>query len=246
MSCNNQALSCRDSETGWTLRVDRRRRRVRRQRLRPGSPFSPSSSPLAPPRHPPSRCSRPSARRRPQDLAAIWGPSSGCLACCTDSAQSAGTTFRTLRTGEAETVYLADILLPVPCELAHAVAATPEGRFIRLPAWTAPRWIPAIRNLTLLDDETSELEMDREAPDYVCGQRVPGGGLAQDTRVRTQMQPSSSSKLTFSHSVAMNPVDHPHGGGNHQHIGKASTIARNAVPGQKAGLIAARRTGYVF
>ncbi|CAE6343559.1 unnamed protein product [Rhizoctonia solani] len=43
--------------------------------------------------------------------------------------------------------------------------------------------------------------------------------------------------------VAMNPVDHPHGGGNHQHIGKASTIARAAVPGQKVGLIAARRTG---
>ncbi|ODV90210.1 hypothetical protein CANCADRAFT_1939 [Tortispora caseinolytica NRRL Y-17796] len=43
--------------------------------------------------------------------------------------------------------------------------------------------------------------------------------------------------------VAMNPVDHPHGGGNHQHIGKASTISRGAVAGQKAGLIAARRTG---
>jgi len=43
--------------------------------------------------------------------------------------------------------------------------------------------------------------------------------------------------------VAMNPVDHPHGGGNHQHIGKASTISRYAVPGQKVGLIAARRTG---
>merc|ERR1711907_97509 len=26
--------------------------------------------------------------------------------------------------------------------------------------------------------------------------------------------------------VAMNPVEHPHGGGNHQHIGKASTISR--------------------
>lgn len=43
--------------------------------------------------------------------------------------------------------------------------------------------------------------------------------------------------------VAMNPVEHPHGGGNHQHIGKASTISRYAVQGQKAGLIAARRTG---
>ncbi|KAF4397395.1 hypothetical protein G4B88_027135 [Cannabis sativa] len=43
--------------------------------------------------------------------------------------------------------------------------------------------------------------------------------------------------------VAMNPVEHPHGGGNHQHIGHASTIARDAAPGQKVGLIAARRTG---
>ncbi|KAI9504978.1 60S ribosomal protein L2 [Coemansia spiralis] len=43
--------------------------------------------------------------------------------------------------------------------------------------------------------------------------------------------------------VAMNPVDHVHGGGNHQHIGKASTVARSSVPGQKVGLIAARRTG---
>lgn len=45
--------------------------------------------------------------------------------------------------------------------------------------------------------------------------------------------------------VAMNPVDHPHGGGNHQHIGHASTMARDAPAGQKAGLIAARRTGKI-
>eukprot|EP00158_Paraphelidium_tribonemae_P001227 Partr_v1_DN24130_c0_g1_i1_m71173 putative Ribosomal protein len=43
--------------------------------------------------------------------------------------------------------------------------------------------------------------------------------------------------------VAMNPVDHPHGGGNHQHIGHASTVSRWSSPGQKVGLIAARRTG---
>lgn len=43
--------------------------------------------------------------------------------------------------------------------------------------------------------------------------------------------------------VAMNPVEHPHGGGNHQHIGKPSTISRYAPSGQKIGLIAARRTG---
>merc|ERR1719156_107641 len=42
---------------------------------------------------------------------------------------------------------------------------------------------------------------------------------------------------------AMNPVEHPHGGGNHQHVGHPTTISRTAVPGQKVGLIAARRTG---
>jgi len=45
--------------------------------------------------------------------------------------------------------------------------------------------------------------------------------------------------------VAMNPVEHPHGGGNKQHIGHASTVSRYAPPGQKVGLIAARRTGRV-
>jgi len=45
--------------------------------------------------------------------------------------------------------------------------------------------------------------------------------------------------------VAMNPVDHPHGGGNHQHIGKASTVPRDASSGAKVGLISARRTGLI-
>jgi len=42
---------------------------------------------------------------------------------------------------------------------------------------------------------------------------------------------------------AMNPVEHPHGGGNHQHVGHPTTCSRNAPPGAKVGLIAARRTG---
>jgi len=42
---------------------------------------------------------------------------------------------------------------------------------------------------------------------------------------------------------AMNPVEHPHGGGNHQHVGHPTTCARAAVPGCKVGMIAARRTG---
>jgi len=42
---------------------------------------------------------------------------------------------------------------------------------------------------------------------------------------------------------AMNPVEHPHGGGNHQHVGHPTTTSREAPPGAKVGLIAARRTG---
>lgn len=45
--------------------------------------------------------------------------------------------------------------------------------------------------------------------------------------------------------VAMNPVEHPHGGGNHQHIGHSTCISRHATSGQKVGLIAARRTGRI-
>merc|ERR1712188_191019 len=45
--------------------------------------------------------------------------------------------------------------------------------------------------------------------------------------------------------VAMNPVEHPFGGGNHQHVGHPTTCARNDPPGKKVGLIAARRTGRV-
>jgi len=43
--------------------------------------------------------------------------------------------------------------------------------------------------------------------------------------------------------VAMNVIDHPFGGGGHQHTGRPKTVARGAPPGRKVGSIAARRTG---
>ncbi|GMI59871.1 hypothetical protein ScalyP_jg2379 [Parmales sp. scaly parma] len=43
--------------------------------------------------------------------------------------------------------------------------------------------------------------------------------------------------------VAKNPAEHPFGGGNHQHIGKPSTVSQAAPAGRKVGLIGARRTG---
>ncbi|XP_058751188.1 large ribosomal subunit protein uL2-like [Vicia villosa] len=43
--------------------------------------------------------------------------------------------------------------------------------------------------------------------------------------------------------VAMNPVEHPHGGGNHQHIGHASTVRRDAPPRQMIGLLGLKKIG---
>lgn len=41
--------------------------------------------------------------------------------------------------------------------------------------------------------------------------------------------------------VAMNPIDHPHGGGGHQHVGRPSTVSRDAWPGQKVGRLSPKR-----
>jgi len=43
--------------------------------------------------------------------------------------------------------------------------------------------------------------------------------------------------------TAMNSVDHPHGGGGHQHVGKPTTVSRHSRPGKKVGSFAAKRTG---
>lgn len=43
--------------------------------------------------------------------------------------------------------------------------------------------------------------------------------------------------------IAMAVVYHPFGGGRHQHPGKSTSTSRNAPPGRKVGLIAARKTG---
>merc|ERR1711965_699828 len=78
-----------------------------------------------------------------------------------------------------------------------------------------------------------------------CKVRLPSGSKkwVQDTgrayhkyRVKRNCWPKVR-------GCAMNPVEHPHGGGNHQHVGHPTTSGRACVPGQKVGLIAARRTG---
>ena len=46
--------------------------------------------------------------------------------------------------------------------------------------------------------------------------------------------------------VAMNPVEHPHGGGNHQHVGHPTTVYRGAPPGMKAALAQASSASRVI
>lgn len=41
--------------------------------------------------------------------------------------------------------------------------------------------------------------------------------------------------------VAMNPVNHPNGGGSHAHVGGPNCKGRNAPPGQKAGFTAPKK-----
>lgn len=41
--------------------------------------------------------------------------------------------------------------------------------------------------------------------------------------------------------IAMNAADHPHGGGNHPHVGGPNCMKRTASPGQKAGFIAPKK-----
>lgn len=52
----------------------------------------------------------------------------------------------------------------------------------------------------------------------------------------------SRSKAYFKVSgVAMNPVDHPHGGGSHKHVGKPSTVGSNVPPGRKVGRLSPKK-----
>ncbi len=64
---------------------------------------------------------------------------------------------------------------------------------------------------------------------------VKAGNMLKKRRARGHLFP-------VVRGVAMNPVEHPHGGSQH-HAGKATTVRRTTPPGRKVGHIAAKRTG---
>ncbi|MCW7075845.1 MAG: 50S ribosomal protein L2 [Candidatus Syntrophoarchaeum sp.] len=76
---------------------------------------------------------------------------------------------------------------------------------------------------------------------------VAGGGRLDKPFVKAgkkyHKMKSRATKYPRTSAVAMNPVDHPFGGGGQQHTGKPKTVARGTPPGRKVGSIAARRTG---
>lgn len=76
---------------------------------------------------------------------------------------------------------------------------------------------------------------------------VAGGGRLDKPFVKAgkvhHVMLAKGKRYPHSRAVAMNVVDHPFGGGRGKHAGRPKTVARGAPPGQKVGLIAARRTG---
>ena len=76
---------------------------------------------------------------------------------------------------------------------------------------------------------------------------VAGGGRGEKPFVKAgkkyHKMKSQACKWPRVKGVAMNVVDHPFGGGAHQHVGRPKTVSRGAPPGRKVGHIAARRTG---
>lgn len=76
---------------------------------------------------------------------------------------------------------------------------------------------------------------------------LAGGGVDERPFMRAgvawRRMRSKGRKYPIVRGVAQAAYVHPHGGGRHQHVGKSSTVSRNAPPGRKVGSIAARKTG---
>jgi large subunit ribosomal protein L2 len=74
---------------------------------------------------------------------------------------------------------------------------------------------------------------------------VAGGGRKDKPMIKAGKNwyatRSRARKFPTVSGVAMNPVNHPHGGGAHQHVGKPSTVSRHAPPGRKVGRLSPKK-----
>jgi len=76
---------------------------------------------------------------------------------------------------------------------------------------------------------------------------VAGGGRVEKPFVKAgkkyHKMKNTASNWPRVRGMAMNVIDHPFGGGGHQHAGRPKTVSRGTSPGRKVGHVAARRTG---
>ena len=76
---------------------------------------------------------------------------------------------------------------------------------------------------------------------------VAGGGRSEKPFVKAgkkyHKMKNTASNWPRVRGIAMNVIDHPFGGGGHQHPGRPKTVSRGTSPGRKVGHVAARRTG---
>jgi large subunit ribosomal protein L2 len=76
---------------------------------------------------------------------------------------------------------------------------------------------------------------------------VAGGGRTEKPFVKAgnkyHKMSARGTKWPRVRGVAMNAVDHPHGGGGRQHPGRPRSVSSDTPPGRKVGDIASRRTG---
>ena len=76
---------------------------------------------------------------------------------------------------------------------------------------------------------------------------VAGGGRGDKPFVKAgkkyHLMKTKAVKWPRVRGVAMNPVDHPHGGGAHNYTPGRTSVARGTPPGRKVGKIAPSRTG---
>jgi large subunit ribosomal protein L2 len=60
---------------------------------------------------------------------------------------------------------------------------------------------------------------------------------------KLKLMKSKGIKYPIVKGTAMISASHPYGGGRHKHAGKPTTVSRDAPPGRKVGLIAAKQSG---
>ena len=106
------------------------------------------------------------------------------------------------------------------------VAHTPQGTEVRLPSGKSVYMNDQCRAMIGVVAGAGRTEKPF----------LKAGTIKKLMRSRGRVWPTTSGQKMIAAS-------HPHGGGRHKHAGKPTTVSRNAPPGRKVGMIAARQTG---